>query len=330
MADNVEGQICGFLAGFEVVAVEQPFFLRIVRRPRGGFKVDAVDRPTPEVLAAERGFVLYYGGVLDAVLRDRETGLLWVAEHKTTRAAEQSAFQRDMDASFQVFGYMLAAARMYPDEQICGVIFDAARKKLPGVPKANQCKFCKGTGWQELKVKEAGVTATARQICAVCDGSGNGLFSASIIETTEAAIDAALAGAPQLLKPEYSEWRETKFREWRAECLRVSKPFWFTYLKPVREEQISAWLADTWQVARQYHALKKAKCEREFSRHLDSLICNRCPVRPLCLDGGDWDREGVPYGFVREVVSEIPREIGGPVDGAEEETPEPDDDYLGF
>lgn len=329
MARNVEPQIREFLDGYEVIGVEIPFFLRIVRSPRGGFKVSLVDPPTPEVLAAERGFVLYYGGVLDAVLKDRDTGHLWVWEHKTTVATDRDRFERDMDASFQVLGYMYAAALMFSDP-VCGVLFDAARKKLPGVPKLNQCKWCKGTGWQEQKVKEAGVTVPIRQICPVCEGSGKGLFSATVIETTGDAIDEAFAGAPHLKKPEYSEWREGAFREWRAECLRVSKPFWFVYHKPIRWEQMQAWLADTWQVARQYNVMLKKPEEKEFPRHLDSLTCSRCPMRSLCLDGGEWDRSEAPLGYVKKSVPVIPHEIGGSSERVEDETPPPDEDFLGF
>lgn len=330
MARTAAPKIQDFMRDYDVEALEVPFFLRITRSPRNplGFKVQLVERPTPETLQQERGFVLYYSGQMDAILRDKVTRHLWVWEHKTTSTSEQSKFERDMEASFQVYGYMLAAQAMYPLDEVCGVLFDAARKKLPGTPKLNQCKWCKGTGEQMAKVKDAGVTVQISQICEVCEGSGKGQFSSSVIETTADMLDEALENAPHLRKEQYAEWRDGAYREWRAECLRTSRPFWFVYHKAVRWEQIKAWLEDTWQVARQYNAMKKAKEEREFCRHLDSMQCGRCAMRPLCLDGTDWDRSSAPIGFVQVDVPEIPAEVGQ--HGAQEETPAPEDDFIGF
>lgn len=328
MAKTAKPQIVQFLNDYDVIAVEVPFYLRISKKPRkvDEFLLSVVERPTLEMLQKEKRNVLYYTGQMDAVLRHKPTGNLWVMEHKTTSIMDQSRFESNMEASFQVYGYVLAATLMYSG-MVCGVIFDVARKKVPTIPKLNQCKWCKGTG--EIQVKQKGDKGAEpiREVCFVCEGSGKGQFSGVTIETTEAVLDEALKNATHLRKEEYKEYLEGAYQEWRSECLRTSRPFWYTYPKAVRYEQLKEWLVDTWEVGRLYKALKKKKSEREFCRHLDAMQCLRCPFRPLCLDGTDWDRDSVPPGYVKFEEPLIPAEVN--VTASKEGVAE-SDDFIGF
>jgi hypothetical protein len=237
----------------------------------------------PKELPESRGVHLYYTGVIDALVRIRGTNRIWVMEHKTTSHG-QTSFVKAMEKSFQIYGYMQAAKLLYPEDDIVGVWYNAARKKVPGVPQANQCKPCKGTGFMDIKTKipEINKTVATPSMCTLCEGTGKGELSKRKMETTRSAITQAIQNNPQLQKAEYSEFL-VQFQVWAEEQIQISAPYFHEYYRPVSEEQVIEWMKDTWAVARAYGKLLKAKTQ-EFTRSLDATGCGWCPYSILCFD----------------------------------------------
>jgi hypothetical protein len=141
----------------------------------------------------------------------------------------------------------------------------------------------------------------------VCEGTGKGLFSSSVIETTEEVIYEVMRENPQLKKPEYVEWLRTDFQTWKVECLRTSHPFWFGYYKSVNSTQMEQWIDEMWQIAKDYRRMLRHKGPEVFVRDLQDLSCRRCPMADLCLGGGEWC--GVPDGYVQVPRTEVPWEV---------------------
>jgi hypothetical protein len=300
----------GVLQAYEVLGVEVPFCLKIERKRRKtnwvhpNYSVEVVPLPTEGEIASSdsRGLTMYYCGVMDGHLKHSNSGSLWVMEHKTTQDNDETQFSQSMERSYQILGYALAMMVMNRGSKFGGVFYDAVRKKAPCKPAVNKCKFCDEGFVKPKKGQEAGTI-----ICSVCDGTGKGLLSSRVVETTAEVIQEVLDANPQLAKPEYEAWRQSAFQTWKFECLRISRPFWFGYFRSVNLRQIQLWLDEMWQVGLKYKRMLKHKGSEQFVRDLSPMVCKRCSMAELCLGGGEWT--GVPDGYIQVPRTEVPQEV---------------------
>jgi len=78
---------------------------------------------------------VYLAGKMDQIVRDPQTGMLWVRDFKVTTAdfLEYTRYLQDQDD--QARAYYYAVKLLFPDENIGGVIFTLLRSKKPTVPE---------------------------------------------------------------------------------------------------------------------------------------------------------------------------------------------------
>lgn len=102
---------------WEVIAVEQDFMIRVDSTP------------------------LVMTGKIDKIARNKQTGKVWVIEHKTMKNLPSEAF-RITDVQTAIYDYILAKILIYlpgceglTSKDIGGVIFDYIRTKPPTIPE---------------------------------------------------------------------------------------------------------------------------------------------------------------------------------------------------
>jgi PD-(D/E)XK nuclease superfamily len=84
-----------------------------------------------------------YAGAMDIVVRKRVDGTFWIVEHKSTKDADLHQYMRklDLEPQTKLYAWALADPIINPCSpfgeriQISGVIYNAARSKLPSVPE---------------------------------------------------------------------------------------------------------------------------------------------------------------------------------------------------
>lgn len=120
----------------------------IIPRPQGG---------------KTRGWRL--GGILDGLLRDKNTGKLLLRELKTTKGNVSNYERRaDIDPQIRLYAQAAELSGMTKGEEINIVQYIVLRKKLPSIPKDLKCKKCKSEG---VIKKEETITK-----CESCKGNG--------------------------------------------------------------------------------------------------------------------------------------------------------------
>lgn len=121
------------------------------------------------------------GGKIDAIVRNRETGLVYVLEHKTTGtdATPGSAYWAKLELDSQISIYIDGAAVL--GHEIAGCIYDVVRRpeheQLQATPldkrqytQGKGCKLCGGN--LQGKQGSGSSTATTDGKCAQCKGHG--------------------------------------------------------------------------------------------------------------------------------------------------------------
>ncbi len=139
-----KGMLAGYLALYahdaerwEVVAVE-PQVARWLVHPVTGKPIR--DRIMHRGKLTHRRWG--YAGAMDIVVRKRTDGTFWIVEHKTTKDSDLWQYMRKLDLEPQTKLYAWALADPIVNTcspftepiQISGVIYNAARSKLPSVP----------------------------------------------------------------------------------------------------------------------------------------------------------------------------------------------------
>jgi len=120
---------------YEIILIEG----QIARSIPGLKSATLYDMPTLNGRRKRRDWV--FGGALDGLLRDRETGLYWILEHKHTVETDLERYCRKLDWDPQTPGYGWALQDPHPAADIkepitvSGVLYNVMRKKLPQIPK---------------------------------------------------------------------------------------------------------------------------------------------------------------------------------------------------
>lgn len=123
---------------WEIVAVEAQG-ARAITRPDGSPLRDMVNANGKRI---RREWV--YGGGMDLLIRNRHDGRVWLVEHKTTSESNLDNYLRKLNFDPQIrgYGWILAnpascsdlAVTVLGPTRIAGVIYNVARKRVPGVP----------------------------------------------------------------------------------------------------------------------------------------------------------------------------------------------------
>lgn len=124
---------------FEVVCVEREFRMPVYDSPddaRKYLQLPLVDNSfSSNNMQANHAFEnTYYGGKLDGVVRDSDTGLYYVLEHKTAKTLPSEGFDIFLEMDEQIGSYILLAEAELGIE-IEGVIYQALKKSTPVPPK---------------------------------------------------------------------------------------------------------------------------------------------------------------------------------------------------
>lgn len=117
-------EVYGLDPDWDVIATEQPFRLFFARKKSTVFG--------QEIPAMARW--LRYLGTIDGVYRDRETGEIWLMEHKTAAAIDVNHLPLDDQAGayWAVAGLILRKMGILkPGEDIAGIMYNFLRKALP-------------------------------------------------------------------------------------------------------------------------------------------------------------------------------------------------------
>lgn len=190
-----------------------------------------------------------FAGKIDLVLRDKNTGLIYIMEHKSMREANPEKYKRELPLKPQPKGYAWAVKQLFG---AChGVIYNAARKKVPTEPKVLQ----KPNQGRKLSVA-AQYTDTTTE-----------LFKEAIRlhdPDNEAAYEEILGRL---------KWRDASWL-WRYEL-------------HIHERDIAEWEIDRWKVARGIGLAKSARSVG-FMRSFDACYPfgggSPCIYRSICLD----------------------------------------------
>ena len=117
-------EVYGLDPDWDVIATEQPFRLFFARKKSTVFG--------QEIPAMARW--LRYLGTIDGVYRDRESGEIWLMEHKTAAAIDVNHLPLDDQAGayWAVAGLILRKMGILkPGEDIAGIMYNFLRKALP-------------------------------------------------------------------------------------------------------------------------------------------------------------------------------------------------------
>lgn len=138
-------------AGFDVIAVE-PQVARKIRLPSGRQMSDRVNVGSSKVISSNThrpGQVIpvtrvrhwWFGGKVDLIVRERETGLIWMVEHKSTVETDMPAFGMKLHFNPQGNGYVWALRNPDPELsdikeplEVAGILYNILRKKKQAVP----------------------------------------------------------------------------------------------------------------------------------------------------------------------------------------------------
>ncbi len=122
---------------WEILAVEVAF-ARPIPHPVTGKKI------TSAVPGSKKRKLWVHGGQADLIVRDRETGLAWFVEHKSTTESDFFDYFRKLHLDTQIRGYawvLKNPMKLDPSSsvwtepiEITGVIYNALRKSVPRVP----------------------------------------------------------------------------------------------------------------------------------------------------------------------------------------------------
>ena len=138
------GILCGYVEEYdadfdryEVLLIEG----QVARAIPDNRKVGKLLSDLPLIDGKRRKRSWVFGGAVDGLLRDRETGLYWLLEHKHTSETDLERYCSKLDWDPQSPGYGWALANPHPAAdlqepiKVAGVLYNVMRKKLPAEPK---------------------------------------------------------------------------------------------------------------------------------------------------------------------------------------------------
>ena len=266
------------LLDWEVLAVEAPFVVPLVQTLKdGSVRVDPI---------------YAYTGKFDLVVRNRESGLVFVVDHKTTVMTNLDAFQRDAErmGAGQRIGYVYAARYFWGKKEVAGLVYNVLRKKAPAKPGTVTCKTCSGQGSVEGETCAPGASFAVYaggknkgQPKATCNGTGIGGLSKTLPDSTalnyRQDIDALLALNPGI---------DTTQVEEHFQVLRQrGDRFLYRFSTPVSDEEVRVWYEDVYEVA---HGMGRAMTAGRWWRNLSACDVNgrRCGFAYVCPTSS-WD-----------------------------------------
>lgn len=132
----IETWRCDF-ARYDIVLIEGQIAREVPGVGRGG---TLTDMPLFED-GHRRKRKWVFGGAVDGLLRDKQTGLYWLLEHKHTTETDLEKYCRKLDWDPQSPGYGWALQNPHPAADIkepikvAGVLYNVMRKKIPAIPK---------------------------------------------------------------------------------------------------------------------------------------------------------------------------------------------------
>jgi len=107
------------------------YWVRSTEQPDARWEVVATEQPLDDVeLPGLEGSGLYYTGVLDQIIRDRETGELWIREFKTA-GRDPNADWLELDDQNSMYAW---AAQKMLGRQVVGIQYRFLLKRFPTKP----------------------------------------------------------------------------------------------------------------------------------------------------------------------------------------------------
>ena len=88
---------------------------------------------TAPLLRSATGATVLYAGKIDLLLRSRDTGAVFVVDHKSTVSSNPDRYNADLDQSPQMMGYVWLIERAL-GIRVQGAIYDVQRKRVPESP----------------------------------------------------------------------------------------------------------------------------------------------------------------------------------------------------
>lgn len=283
LRELAKGMMRGYLeryasdhAKFEIVAAEQPFRFPL-RVPCSKCRGESLYRKDKSCECGGTGIGRRspkwdYTGIIDLLVRDVQSGVLWLREHKTTVESDTEKYMSGLLLDTQPRGYVWAARRLAAEHgwgRVAGIEYNVMRKKVPVTPKTTQCKSCKGSGRPTKTALKAKPSLTS---CPSCAGTGVGGISKAATDTTSKLFLQALKDHPHIDASEYSgiismlQARGDRFfwRQWHH----------------VSEFDVADWLLEMYQVTRDIDTTDR------FYRNPDACDANgrKCPYRRICVE----------------------------------------------
>lgn len=280
---------------WEVLAVEMPFRFGIRRHYKAkgqypGWRI--------QLLAHDEksNFDYEYIGVIDKIIRERKSGLIFIVERKTM-AGEVAAYEAKANLSFQKTGYAVAADLIVQKNgwgmKCDGVIYDIARKAYPKLPKTNVCKKC-NTAAHRKKGIVAGFNKDGGS-CEACSGTGVGGVSTAACDTNYETYIKIFNKYPHIDKSLY----QNQIDEYSS----LGDNYHHRFHIFVSQKKRMNFLSDLWEFLKDVRRLdSKPKSAHYRCRDWD---CDKCWYAELCLedtqflrdqlfdvvDSGSWPKE---------------------------------------
>lgn len=262
-------------------------------------------------LAGNASWKYSYAGIPDQVVRDPDSGLVWILEQKSTGMAAVSR-ERDLRVDPQGLSYcwLLWRAAGVPLEQIGGVIYSIARRKEPSQPKRLKCKKkpkcprCAGstvvinaTGGDAETCPACRGTGQNHEDCEACIGDGYGGLSKAECDTTPAIYSEAICNL------RHAGWNDPEYENVLAR-LEARKNRWLhRFSVRVHADEIRGLEREVYQTGRiASDALRRETMDSPRNVGACMVAGRSCSYVPLCRTGSGFDGTAgmaEAYGFVK-------------------------------